>query len=106
MSHQCRRATRTAVAIMATLGTMSSLNAGENTKRPVTIGRTGKLLPMWVIAGVKALLKEVPLLSTCPPGYSVTIEDIVFVNKYQDLEPRSEERRVGKECRSRWSPYH
>src|SRR5256886_13391781 len=23
-----------------------------------------------------------------------------------DLFPRSEERRVGKECRSRWSPYH
>src|SRR3712207_9035283 len=23
-----------------------------------------------------------------------------------DLSPRSEERRVGKECRSRWSPYH
>jgi len=22
------------------------------------------------------------------------------------MEPRSEERRVGKECRSRWSPYH
>src|SRR2546430_5647865 len=22
------------------------------------------------------------------------------------LVPRSEERRVGKECRSRWSPYH
>ena len=22
------------------------------------------------------------------------------------LESRSEERRVGKECRSRWSPYH
>ena len=21
-------------------------------------------------------------------------------------DPRSEERRVGKECRSRWSPYH
>ena len=21
-------------------------------------------------------------------------------------KPRSEERRVGKECRSRWSPYH
>src|SRR2546422_5141343 len=26
--------------------------------------------------------------------------------KYGFLEPRSEERRVGKECRSRWSPYH
>ena len=23
-----------------------------------------------------------------------------------DLKRRSEERRVGKECRSRWSPYH
>ena len=23
-----------------------------------------------------------------------------------DLNERSEERRVGKECRSRWSPYH
>ena len=23
-----------------------------------------------------------------------------------DLRVRSEERRVGKECRSRWSPYH
>ena len=23
-----------------------------------------------------------------------------------DAAPRSEERRVGKECRSRWSPYH
>ena len=25
---------------------------------------------------------------------------------YDSLEERSEERRVGKECRSRWSPYH
>src|SRR2546427_5011216 len=24
----------------------------------------------------------------------------------EDLADRSEERRVGKECRSRWSPYH
>ena len=28
-----------------------------------------------------------------------------FVN-FLNLKPRSEERRVGKECRSRWSPYH
>ena len=25
---------------------------------------------------------------------------------YRLYGPRSEERRVGKECRSRWSPYH
>ena len=24
----------------------------------------------------------------------------------EDADDRSEERRVGKECRSRWSPYH
>ena len=24
----------------------------------------------------------------------------------EESAPRSEERRVGKECRSRWSPYH
>jgi len=26
--------------------------------------------------------------------------------EYENLKSRSEERRVGKECRSRWSPYH
>ena len=26
--------------------------------------------------------------------------------KLKEKEIRSEERRVGKECRSRWSPYH
>ena len=29
-----------------------------------------------------------------------------IVATVKDATPRSEERRVGKECRSRWSPYH
>ena len=29
-----------------------------------------------------------------------------LVQKGEPLTARSEERRVGKECRSRWSPYH
>ena len=33
-------------------------------------------------------------------GFNVTKETMV------KWEHRSEERRVGKECRSRWSPYH
>ena len=36
--------------------------------------------------------------------FEVDIQRRVFLTA---LEPtRSEERRVGKECRSRWSPYH
>ena len=45
---------------------------------------------------------------------SIIYEDYYKYDKYQkgDLRmytgnyERSEERRVGKECRSRWSPYH
>ena len=29
-----------------------------------------------------------------------------LINEINELHIRSEERRVGKECRSRWSPYH
>src|SRR2546425_12864283 len=29
-----------------------------------------------------------------------------FASGTPRMTPRSEERRVGKECRSRWSPYH
>ena len=29
-----------------------------------------------------------------------------FVHSVDGVRTRSEERRVGKECRSRWSPYH
>ena len=34
-------------------------------------------------------------------GKKCLLKDISF-----QVDDRSEERRVGKECRSRWSPYH
>src|SRR2546430_15903633 len=34
----------------------------------------------------------------------LTLSDIV--REAMNVDERSEERRVGKECRSRWSPYH
>ena len=50
------------------------------------------------------------------PAYKTLKDENVFVinrgrAEKQDIRPlriltRSEERRVGKECRSRWSPYH
>ena len=44
-------------------------------------------------------------------GFGVNISNIGTKISYTDDQdpdfiPRSEERRVGKECRSRWSPYH
>ena len=35
-----------------------------------------------------------------------THKNIIVINKNRPVLLRSEERRVGKECRSRWSPYH
>ena len=32
--------------------------------------------------------------------------DTLMLSSVSDQAVRSEERRVGKECRSRWSPYH
>ena len=45
-----------------------------------------------------------------PDGYQKQINlDLLRLKEIAVLEKlinRSEERRVGKECRSRWSPYH
>ena len=49
------------------------------------------------------------LVAAIPNG---TIVELLGTKKYADgklwyrIRFRSEERRVGKECRSRWSPYH
>ena len=44
------------------------------------------------------------------PEYSYTmassLKDARKILHAQQFDARSEERRVGKECRSRWSPYH
>ena len=41
---------------------------------------------------------------------ALVVADMPFmsfqVNPEETIKNRSEERRVGKECRSRWSPYH
>ena len=60
------------------------------------------------------LMCATALLSSCHIYKSYDRpEDITAAGLYRDttavndtLAARSEERRVGKECRSRWSPYH
>ena len=41
-----------------------------------------------------------PMLNTMLPVALLIVHTLITI------VPRSEERRVGKECRSRWSPYH
>ena len=43
--------------------------------------------------------------STCSSIISISPSSYVSVSG-KPIGSRSEERRVGKECRSRWSPYH
>src|SRR3712207_7263645 len=62
--------------------------------------------------------REAPLLrdldsAAVPPDTLVldqvmTPGDVLYFPRgwWHSVETRSEERRVGKECRSRWSPYH
>src|SRR2546430_11256307 len=51
-------------------------------------------------------------LDVLQQAFGFTQEDIKFImipmamNGEEPVGSRSEERRVGKECRSRWSPYH
>ena len=43
------------------------------------------------------------VLQITTDDYKKNADSNAFLNK---IQYRSEERRVGKECRSRWSPYH
>src|SRR2546426_9417347 len=65
---------------------------------PPTAYREGVTL-RWLWGDRKRLLY---ILAGRPAGYPGTYPSIAQGMR----EVRSEERRVGKECRSRWSPYH
>ena len=40
------------------------------------------------------------------PLFKECVKSVAKLCAWENLPLRSEERRVGKECRSRWSPYH
>src|SRR5437016_2106347 len=74
-------------------------------------GQPGKGLPLDLGPGDKGAVLRQPWLE--PPGApsapAVTPQPGAAPSYLQNLLPelgRSEERRVGKECRSRWSRYH
>ena len=56
-----------------------------------------------LVISPKAYNQKTGLMVCCP--MTTQIKDYPFEVRLSG-NPRSEERRVGKECRSRWSPYH
>ena len=53
--------------------------------------------------GDPVTIEGTELLARCIQHETDHLDGILFIDR---LDKRSEERRVGKECRSRWSPYH
>ena len=53
---------------------------------------------------VKSVMKRVADWQIANPNKGAEHDDLDWT--HAALYMRSEERRVGKECRSRWSPYH
>src|SRR2546426_11305935 len=60
-----------------------------------------RMLDMWDRVGIKVTSHMVGQAVERHPELAKEI-----VERGHDAAGRSEERRVGKECRSRWSPYH
>src|SRR3989442_14693871 len=94
------------------------MDDGEQPLRPrVGLGVTGGIAAYKAIEVLRGLQRfgcEVRVAMTrhaCefvqPLTFRALSECYVIVDDYSPDNPdRSEERRVGKECRSRWSPYH
>jgi len=67
--------------------------------------------PRFAVPSLEALLRErftIPLVVTQPDRPQGRSRSTLVPPPVKEtaLAARSEERRVGKECRSRWSPYH
>ena len=75
---------------------------GENYTPPPAaqlIGKELSALPLWYADDSTIYIPD-----KLPSDFLHTL--VPFNLKISTVTPRSEERRVGKECRSRWSPYH
>ena len=64
------------------------------------------------LVGTAALAVTLPLAASSAQAQETTPYSVIVNSatdgavRPDDALTRSEERRVGKECRSRWSPYH
>ena len=66
----------------------------------------GLLLGLTLLASPAFAQRDVQRLNTEGIARAIGKQGELTGEMYKVSFPRSEERRVGKECRSRWSPYH
>src|SRR2546427_7400745 len=72
---------------------------------PISIHHPGVRKPKWEVAEACSGISY--LLASLAVGFAYAgVMYRSWVRRVSFLVARSEERRVGKECRSRWSPYH
>ena len=69
-------------------------------------GGAFKEMTKFVAALYTAYIKSDSSMFEINPVLKTSDDKILAVDAKVTLDERSEERRVGKECRSRWSPYH
>src|SRR3712207_9549237 len=97
-----------ATAIAAQVGTGNLAGAAT----AIVSGGPGAIFWMWISAffGMATIFSEAVLAQVFKREKDGEITGgPAYYLKYglkSDFLARSEERRVGKECRSRWSPYH
>ena len=68
---------------------------------PVSCSGRGRAAPCW---WVRLIVAFTDTSQSIPPAVSAWTRS--WASTRSQVDDRSEERRVGKECRSRWSPYH
>ena len=86
--------------ILSSLDSLTALEQKEVLR--VLMSKEDRLAKVKALLGINGTDQDEVLLFVVQ-----TVEDLVLSYINQDTLPaRSEERRVGKECRSRWSPYH
>ena len=96
---------------------MVEINAREQNKEKRMKRIEDSLRDLWDNSKCTNIpITEVPEEEEKKKGSEKIFEEIIvenvpnmgkeIVNPVQEAQRRSEERRVGKECRSRWSPYH
>src|SRR2546430_14511257 len=88
------------VSLAAALG-VSLLSCKRSNGQPSNSGAANSAPTILEVSTVAAVVRQLPRFFEATGTLAADVQTDV-----QPQTARSEERRVGKECRSRWSPYH